>query len=436
MKRGTVALLCLLVLACAKKPSPPPQAKNARPLRDVTFERTPRRLAHGKMLTEGLLQCFACHSDRDWTKPGAPPIEALKGAGHAWWEKEDGTRLVAPNLTPDRETGAGTWTDDMLARAIREGVGHDGRPLHPQMWYDTFRFLSDEDAASVVVAIRALPPVRRVLPQTRLSAKRYEDLQSSPDIRPNTAAVPEPDRSSPAAYGRYLTLVADCTGCHTAWEAPLNPGVFGGGNLLERDVGSGKEKLAVFSRNITPDPSGIPYYDDALFIESMRTGKVRARELSPIMPWVVFENLPDEELKAMFAFLKTVPPVRHVVDKAEAVTACAMCGQKHGGGLFNKPKQLRAIPIEPALAAALTGTYRFEDGFVLKIRRGGRALHRGRNPLLRRAGRPPRRAGARRGRTRHRSRRPRVLRLPGDADPVRLISPRAGRARAGPGPKA
>ena len=369
MKRGALALLCLVVLACARQPPAPPLAKNARPLRDVVFARTPARLARGKLLTEGLLQCFACHSDRDWTKPGAPPIVSLKGAGHVWWKKKDGWRLVAPNLTPDRATGAGTWTDDMLARAIREGVGHDGRPLHPQMWYDTFRFLSDEDVASLVVALRALPPVSRALPPTRLTAKRYETLQGNPNMRPITAPVPEPDRSTPGSYGRYLVMVADCSGCHTAWEAPKNPGVFGGGNRIERDAGSGAENLAVFSRNITPDPSGIPYYDDALFIESMRTGKVRARELSPIMPWVVFRNLPDEELKAMHAFLKTVPPVAHVVDKAEADSPCAMCGQAHGGGRFNKRKREGAVPIDEATARALEGRYRFEDGFVLTIAR-------------------------------------------------------------------
>jgi mono/diheme cytochrome c family protein len=375
MKRASLALLCLGVLACAKKPFVPPQAKNARPLRDVTYERTPRRLARGKMLTEGLLQCFACHSDRDWTKPGAPPIEPLKGAGHVWWKEKDGTTLVAPNLTPDRETGAGTWTDDMLARAIREGVGHDGRPLHSQMWYDAFQSLSDEDVASVVVALRALPPVKRRLPPTRLAPARYGEIRTNPPI---TSPVPGPDPSDRVPYGRYLVLVADCWGCHTAFEAPKNPGLFGGGNLVALAPAAGKEKLAVFSRNITPDPSGIPYYDDALFLESMRTGKVRAREISPVMPWVVFAKLPDEELKAMFAFLKTLPPVRHVVDRAEPDSDCAMCGQKHGGGRYNKTKEARAIPIADATARALEGTYRFQDGFPMTLRReGGRLLAAG-----------------------------------------------------------
>ena len=95
----------------------------------------PSASSAGGISSEGLLQCFVCHSERDWKKPGAPPIPALKGAGYVW--RRPG--LTAPNLTPDNETGIGTWTDDMLIRAIREGISHDGRVLHPQMWYRSFR---------------------------------------------------------------------------------------------------------------------------------------------------------------------------------------------------------------------------------------------------------------------------------------------------------
>ena len=132
-----VVAAVIVLTGCAREKTPPTQAPpesaqpaeapkvfTARSLRDITVPRTPERVERGKYLSEGLLQCFVCHSERDWKKPGAPPIPALKGAGQVWpgrpW-------LTAPNLTPDNETGSGTWTDDMLIRAIREGVGHDGR---------------------------------------------------------------------------------------------------------------------------------------------------------------------------------------------------------------------------------------------------------------------------------------------------------------------
>ncbi|MGH9443899.1 MAG: hypothetical protein ACRD16_16665, partial [Thermoanaerobaculia bacterium] len=78
----------------------------ARPLNSITFERTDARRARGRYLAEGVLQCFNCHSDRDPSRPGAPPLEGRKGAGHVWYDEPD-ARLVAPNLTPDVETGAG-----------------------------------------------------------------------------------------------------------------------------------------------------------------------------------------------------------------------------------------------------------------------------------------------------------------------------------------
>jgi mono/diheme cytochrome c family protein len=333
----------------------------ARPLRDVRFEPTPARLERGRYLSEGVLQCFLCHSDRDPSRPGAPPVEGRKGAGHIWRD-EPAIRLVAPNLTSDRETGAGSWTDDMFARAIREGVGHDGRPLHPQMWYDAFRGLSDEDVASVVVFLRTLPPVKNRLPATRLPEKRRQAIEQR--LQPLEAPVPEPDRSTPEKRGRYLVRIADCQGCHTAWEAPKNPGWFAGGNHIEQTIGN--QKFEAFSRNLTPDPTGIPYYDDALFLETFRNGRVRTRDLGPIMPWAAFRNMTDDDIRSIHAYLKTLLPVTHLVDSAEPVGMCVACGQEHGGGRLNRPKDARAIPIDPKATEGCEGTYKFPE-FALRL---------------------------------------------------------------------
>jgi len=360
-------------LACRRaldaSPAPPPEPTFARPLRDVRFERTPKRVERGRYLAEGVLQCFVCHSDRDPARPGAPPVEGKKGAGHVWRD-EPGIRLVAPNLTPDPGTGAGKWTDDMLARAIREGVGHDGRPLHPQMWYAAFRNLSDEDAASVVVYLRTLPPVKNALPATLLPEKRKTALEHS--LHPLAGPVPEPDLSTPEKRGGYLVHLADCQGCHTPWEAPKNVGWFGGGNHLETTIGS--KKFEVFSRNLTPDPTGIPYYDDALFLEALRKGRVRTRDLTPIMPWVVFRNMTDDDLRAIHAYLKRLLPVSHLVDSAEPAAMCPACGQVHGGGKVNHAKDARAVPIDPRAIEGCEGTYRFAI-FTLRVFREGGTLY-------------------------------------------------------------
>ena len=68
---------------------------------------------------------------------------------------------MAPNITPDPETGIGRWTDGEVARAIREGVSRDGRPLFPLMNYPAYRDLTDSDVLSIVAYLRTRKPVRR-----------------------------------------------------------------------------------------------------------------------------------------------------------------------------------------------------------------------------------------------------------------------------------
>lgn len=83
--------------------------------------------------------------------------------------------------------------------------------------------------------------------------------------------------------------------------------------------------------NITPDASGISYYDEGLFIQVIRTGYVKARKLSSIMPFGDYKNLTDDDLKAIYAYLQTLKPVKHHVDNSEPATYCKLCRAKHGG---------------------------------------------------------------------------------------------------------
>ena len=79
------------------------------------------------------------------------------------------------------------------------------------------------------------------------------------------------------------------------------------------------------SANLTPDPSGISYYDEKMFVEVIRTGYVKARVISPIMPWPDYRKMTDEDLKALFAYLQTLPPVRHHVDNTDPPPRRASC---------------------------------------------------------------------------------------------------------------
>jgi hypothetical protein len=99
------------------------------------FEPTPQRLERGRYIFTSLSACTRCHTPMDLSQRGYPPMPNMTGAGQVLPQGLLPGRIVAPNLTPDVETGAGSWTDDQLARAIREGIGHDGRTLFPLMPY-------------------------------------------------------------------------------------------------------------------------------------------------------------------------------------------------------------------------------------------------------------------------------------------------------------
>lgn len=303
---------------------------NARALTSRKFESTPERLARGKYLVENVTGCFDCHADHAWTAHDAPVVSGTMGGGQFLAMAGLPGKVYAPNISPDPETGAGAWTDDQLARAIREGVGHDGRALFPLMPYLDFRNMSDEDLASVVVYIRSIPPVHKVQPATQIIFPVKYLIRSVPE--PLDVPVPEPDLSTPLKRGQYLVTVAGCTDCHTPQDAhgqPIMSLQFGGGFVFDGPWGR------VASANITSDPSGIPYYDLALFTQVFRTGYVRARKLNQLMPWADFRGLTDEDIAAIFTYVKTFRPIKHYVDNTEPPTYCKICRQMHGGGERN-----------------------------------------------------------------------------------------------------
>jgi mono/diheme cytochrome c family protein len=319
---GAVLLIAGISLTIGWRPFIGPKA---RPLTSLKLEATPQRLERGRYLFQ-LTDCGGCHSQHDWQMHGAPVTPGTEGGGQ-WLNMADlPGRVVAPNLTPDPQTGAGAWTDDQLARAIREGIGHDGRALFPMMPYKEFRTMSDEDLASIVVYLRSLPPVRSQLEKTEIIFPVKYLIRSVPE--PLETPVASPDPADRVKYGQYLVTLGGCGDCHTQQERgqPVAGFEYAGGWLMRGPWGQ------VSTANITPEASGISYYDEALFLNVMRTGYVKARKLNSIMPFGAFKNLTDDDLKAIFAYLRTVKPVKHRVDNTQPPTYCKLCRLTHGGG--------------------------------------------------------------------------------------------------------
>ena len=302
----------------------------ARPVTSRRFESTPQRLERGRYLATSVTGCFGCHSEHDWKAHGAP-LSGTEGAGEVMPLADLPGRVVAPNITSDVATGVGGWTDDELGRAIREGIGRDGRTLFPMMPYDRFRKMSDEDLASIVVFLRTVPPVRRELPKTEIIFPVKYLMRNAPEPITEPVSAADATSTDPVKRGAYLVNLADCAFCHTPHvRGQAVAGMdFAGGMPLIGPWGT------VASANITPDDSGIKYYDEALFIQALRSGYVRARELKPIMPYGEYAHMTDDDLKAIFAYLRTLKPVKHRVDNSETVSECKICQQKHGGGEQN-----------------------------------------------------------------------------------------------------
>ena len=298
----------------------------ARDLTERSFESTPERLERGRYLANAVHGCLACHGERDWDAPGAPAVTDL-GAGTDW-AFHDLPWLVASNLTPDPETGIGNVTDDALARAIREGIGFDGRALFPIMPWQEYQRVPDEDLAAIVVYLRSLEPVRNELPSTMVPFPLSQIIKSLPE--PLEGPVAPPDLSTPEKRGEYLLRTAACHHCHT----PQEQGEFradldmAGGFVLEAPTG------AAAATNLTPDGTGLLYDEDG-FLMVMRTGSLGASHMSPVMPWAFYAAMTDEDLKAIYAYLRTLTPVKHVVNNIDPPTPCAACGGVHGGGESN-----------------------------------------------------------------------------------------------------
>ena len=290
-----------------------------RPAAAEKVEATPQRIARGKYLVHNVSICLDCHSERT-TAYALPFKPGREGVGGFVWSKQIGFpgTLAAANLTPDPETGLGQWTDGEILRAIREGVDREGKAIFPLMPYGHYRHMSDEDAQSIVAYLRTLAPQRYARPAKALDVPLNFVEKFSP--QPITAPVPQPDRSDEVAYGKYLTTIAACSDCHTPKDDKGNalPGMeFAGGFEMHTP------DFRVVTSNITPHPStylGTATRDE--FIARFRafsgfnaaTAPQAEKGRNTLMPWIAYSGMTDEDLGAIYAYLKTVKPVDHKVD--------------------------------------------------------------------------------------------------------------------------
>jgi mono/diheme cytochrome c family protein len=244
-------------------------------------------IARGEHIVTAIAGCADCHGDGLKGEPimDGPPMG----------------RLVALNLTKG-EGGVGELlTPALIERAVRHGIGPDGRALRI-MPSDEYQYMSDDDVRAVIAYVQHVAPANNTLPPSKLMLLPralmvagqmpllpVEAIEHDGPAKPmSVTAAPTPE------YGEYLSRVAGCHGCH-------GPGL-SGGKIPGGDPSWGP------AANITP--SGNPgKWSEEEFKATMRTGKrPDGTALKDPMPWKVIGKMSDDELHALWTYLKGVPP--------------------------------------------------------------------------------------------------------------------------------
>jgi cytochrome c len=251
-------------------------------------------LEQGKYLVESVTICFECHSERDFSEPGWPIPEGRVGSGRILWGEGSPNQVIAPNITPDKATGIGDWSDEDIVRAVRDGIGKRGTFLNPEMPSRYFHSLGDVEMHSIVLYLRSIPPISNRLPEMA----KYVPGKHPPKIAMDSIRLTK--SSSMVRRGARLVRLAGCETCHTPSneEGFIHGLEFAGGKVFRHG------DVAAASSNLTPDPSGIGYYDENRFLQVIKTGKAGARAINSAMPWHFYRNLTDSDLKAIFAYLQ------------------------------------------------------------------------------------------------------------------------------------
>lgn len=309
------AFACLIVLAlvaCSNQKKQegkePPVAPQPEPTVGSGSAEAPKpdpKVQRGEYLS-AMLGCPYCHmpmTDKgpDFTRPFAGGAEIPEKFGT--WR--------SPNITPDKETGIGNWTDEQIAAAIRTGMRPDGEQLFPIMPYPNYHRLTDDDTNAIVAYLRTVKPVVN-------KVERAKDLKLPKPKLPAPANAPDPT-NDPVKHGEYLVTVMHCDMCHT----PLGPTgydrskLFAGGFEMELPpLGTGK----LYGANITSDPeTGIGKWSAADIEKSVKSLQRPDGTIiqGPMQFYLAgWSKMTDSDLQAVAAFIKAIPPIKNKVPKS------------------------------------------------------------------------------------------------------------------------
>lgn len=307
------AVVCIAVYisACNNNKSEPKATGNKDSVSQV--------LERGQYLATHVAGCMDCHSKRDFTKFSGPPAPGTEGGGGFLFDEKLGLpgKIYSRNITPDNETGIGTWTDEDILKAITQGISKNGDTLFPIMPYPNYNRMAKEDLVSIIAYIRTLKPIRNKVEPRQLMmpiAMAYP----GPALQASVDGNVRPPASDKVKYGEYLVTMADCGTCHS----PLTPQ---GPDMTRRFAGGYTFDAGIFkvvSSNITSDTAtGIGAWTEEQFLNKFtQYREEKSYNFDPgknntVMPLSLLANMKDDDLKAIYAYMRTVKPITNKVEK-------------------------------------------------------------------------------------------------------------------------
>jgi mono/diheme cytochrome c family protein len=286
---------------------------------NLKIDYTQARIERGKYLANSVTMCIDCHSQRDFTTFGGPVVPGTEGKGGELFGKDLGFPgdFYAPNITP---AGIGDWTDGELFRSLTTGVSKDGHALFPLMPYPNLGQLDKEDIYSIIAYIRTLKPIENPVPKSAPIFPVSILINTMPK-EANFTSIPPKEELVP--YGEYIFTASSCNDCHTPMEK--------GERMANKFAAGGFEfnlpdGTVVRSSNLTPDKeTGIGNWTEQQFIARFKLysdstyvpHKVGPGDFKTVMPWTSYTGMEDYDLKAIYAYLQTLPAVKNQVVKFE-----------------------------------------------------------------------------------------------------------------------
>lgn len=256
----------------------------------------PALVRRGEALVNGIAACGNCHTPKG--PQGDLPGKGL--AGGMVIEEPGLFRAVASNITPDRETGIGAWTDAQIIVAIREGRRPDGRLLGPPMPFQFYRELGDAEAQAIVAYLRSVAAVRN--PVAASSFSMPLPAAYGPPVETVT-----PRLATAEERGAYLAgPVGHCMDCHSPMGA-------NGQRDLSRAGQGGPPIAGPLGPVVPPDitPAGLRDWSDAEIARAIREGVSRdGRRLAPPMAYANYARIPEGEMRDLVAYLRALPASR------------------------------------------------------------------------------------------------------------------------------